>query len=286
MQQLAWSFLTFVILAILVFVALSTVGGAFVWQSLRVGRISGISFRRCCKTYFAACCYTALSLWIWGFFTHRQADALFVQVVNSLLIFVIPLLVVVIFTRIYTAPALIGQTIAVLLAQGLLFAVLIGGKAMSKPGDSAADRSPLPRRGSASGTVLPDVSETKSPPAKPGRPRAENQNHPVPQPATQKFSLSLSTESARVRGGFALPGIFVDITYEIEGDKKISRILAENVQVITVDQTCNLYGCGPPAVCTLQVTPEQAQILKSQKGGKFIFTVRKDNFNAKGEFIK
>jgi Flp pilus assembly protein CpaB len=99
----------------------------------------------------------------------------------------------------------------------------------------------------------------------------------------QSFALSMETD--QVQGGFVLPGCYVDIAYEVENNKKsFSKIVAENVQVSAVDQTCNLYGdCASPNYC-LKVTAEQAQTLKSQKGGRFVLTVRRDNFNPKGEF--
>jgi Flp pilus assembly protein CpaB len=99
----------------------------------------------------------------------------------------------------------------------------------------------------------------------------------------QSFALSMETD--QVQGGFVLPGCYVDIAYEVENNKKsFSKIVAENVQVSAVDQTCNLYGDGAPPNYCLKVTAEQAQTLKSQKGGRFVLTVRRDNFNPKGEF--
>ena len=99
--------------------------------------------------------------------------------------------------------------------------------------------------------------------------------------------VSLSIESARVQGRWVQPGCFVDIAYQSETDKKrILKMIAENVKVTAVDQTCNLYGGASPPVFDLKVTAELAQVLKSQKGGTFALTVRRDNFNAKGEFIR
>jgi hypothetical protein len=168
MQQLIWAFLIFFAMVLVVW---PTIGAALVWQGLKIGRVSEVTFGRCWRIYFAASCYTTVALMIWGFFTQRQADSLFVKAVNTLLVFGIPLLVVPIFIRNYSPSAITVQTIAVLLAQGLiLFVLLAGGKSTSK-GETPADRNPLPRRGSVSGTVLPDASETKSPPAEPDRPR-------------------------------------------------------------------------------------------------------------------
>ena len=113
----------------------------------------------------------------------------------------------------------------------------------------------------------------------------ENKNQANRRDGMERFSLSM--QLAQVQGGFVQPGCFVDVSYQFERHKKtISKIVAESVQIIAIDQTCNLYGDDPPPVCILQVTPEQARILNSQKGGRFTLTLRRDNFNAMGEFIK
>jgi Flp pilus assembly protein CpaB len=114
---------------------------------------------------------------------------------------------------------------------------------------------------------------------------SENKNQANRRDGMERFSLSM--QLAQVQGGFVQPRWFVDISYQVERDKKtISKILAESVQIIAIDQTCNLYADGPPPVCILQVTAEQARILNSQKGGRFTLTLRGDNLNAMGEFIK
>ncbi len=113
----------------------------------------------------------------------------------------------------------------------------------------------------------------------------ENKNQANHRDRMERFSLSM--QLAQVQGGFIQPGCFVDISYQVERDRKtISKILAESAMIIAIDQTCNLYGDGPPPVCILQVAAEQARILNSQKGGRFTLTLRRDNFNAMGEFIK
>jgi Flp pilus assembly protein CpaB len=105
-------------------------------------------------------------------------------------------------------------------------------------------------------------------------------------PGMERFSLSLGP--GQVEGGFVFCGYFVDISYQTDGGgKKISRTVAENVMVRSVDGTCNLYGDAPPDnVVTLMGTKEQFQTLNSLKCNQIVLTVRIDDFNSKGEFIR
>jgi hypothetical protein len=169
MQQLMWAFSIFILMVLIVG---PTIGGVLIWQSLKIGRISGVTFGRCWKIYLAACCYTALGLLIWGFFTREHKDSFFVGAVNALLVFGTPLVVVPIFLRNYSGPALALQSIAVLLAQGVIFLVfLLAIKEVVKSGEIAADTTPMPRKGSLRGTALPGSSGTIRPQAEPGRSR-------------------------------------------------------------------------------------------------------------------
>jgi hypothetical protein len=165
MQQLMWAFSIFIVMVLFVG---PTIGGALIWQSL--GRTSSVTFGRCWKIYLAACCYTALSLLIWGFLTRDYKDSAFVGAMNALLVFGTPLLVVPLFTRNYSRPALVRQSIAVVLAQGIIFvAFLLALKGVAKSGQVAADTTPTPTKASWRGSAPPGASGTTRPPAKPGR---------------------------------------------------------------------------------------------------------------------
>jgi Flp pilus assembly protein CpaB len=99
----------------------------------------------------------------------------------------------------------------------------------------------------------------------------------------QSFSVTL--EANQVQGGFVVPGCYVDCEVEIN-NKMFSKMAVENVQVRGIDQTCNLYGNAPPPTYFIRVNSEQARILQSYKGGRFVMTIRKDNFNANGEPVR
>jgi Flp pilus assembly protein CpaB len=99
--------------------------------------------------------------------------------------------------------------------------------------------------------------------------------------------FGISVGPGQVQGGFVLCGIFLDISYQTDHDgNRVSRTVAENVMVRSADATCNLFGDGPPTLVTMMVSEEQARTLKSLKCGVFVLTVRKDNFNSKGELIR
>jgi Flp pilus assembly protein CpaB len=102
-----------------------------------------------------------------------------------------------------------------------------------------------------------------------------------------KEPFTISVGPGQIQDGFVLCGIFVDISYQTDYDgKKVSRMVAENVMVRSTDGTFNLFGDGPPTPVTLMVSEEQARTIKLLKGGLFVLTVRRDNFNSKEEFIR
>ena len=115
MQPFIWFF---TILMLMVLFVGPTIGGAMVWQSLKIARVSDVTFGRCWKSYLAACCYAALVMFVMLFFLHDQLPWL-----RTLLFFLTPLVVVPILIRNHSKPALLAEIVAIVVANVIILLI-------------------------------------------------------------------------------------------------------------------------------------------------------------------
>ena len=88
-------------------------------------------------------------------------------------------------------------------------------------------------------------------------------------PGMRAVSIIVSAESGA--GGFVLPNDRIDVIQTLKiNDSAISRTVLENVRVLAVDQTFRQEKDTKTVIAktaTVEVTPEQAELLNSAQGG-------------------